>query len=277
MPNATPDPLSSRTPIVDPASGAPTPYFIQQWNVQFKFNGDVIQLAAQITENSERIAALRATEIGGDGTDIEPVGAPLADGNIILGLTDTAVTPGTYGDATNSAQITVDAKGRITEVIDVPISGGGGGGGAWEVIVNTTVAAPIAEIDVDVSGYDEVLVIFNAYTKSASQQALMRISTDGGSTFYNTTSDYRSVADAGTFSGNTGMVFGGTSAGALAGYAHLFGISDATTAAKFVRTTSGANTNLFIGSSDAITDIRLYNSLGANFTGGTLIVLGKAA
>jgi hypothetical protein len=47
-------------------------------------------------------------------------------GNPVIGLADTAVTPGTYGDSTHVPQITVDAKGRITNVIDVLISGGGG-------------------------------------------------------------------------------------------------------------------------------------------------------
>lgn len=43
-------------------------------------------------------------------------------------LADTTVVPGTYGDATNSPQITVDQKGRITAAGNVLISGGGGGG-----------------------------------------------------------------------------------------------------------------------------------------------------
>ncbi len=43
-------------------------------------------------------------------------------------LASTAVTPATYGDATHSPQITVDADGRITAASDVSISGGGGGG-----------------------------------------------------------------------------------------------------------------------------------------------------
>ena len=36
--------------------------------------------------------------------------------------TATAVTPGTYGDATNVGQFTVDAVGRITSASDVPIA-----------------------------------------------------------------------------------------------------------------------------------------------------------
>ena len=43
-----------------------------------------------------------------------------------IDLDDTTVSPGTYGDATNSAQITVDQQGRITAASNVAISGGGG-------------------------------------------------------------------------------------------------------------------------------------------------------
>jgi hypothetical protein len=42
-------------------------------------------------------------------------------------LANTAVTPGTYGDSTHVAQVTVDAKGRLTTVVNVALSGGGGG------------------------------------------------------------------------------------------------------------------------------------------------------
>ena len=49
-------------------------------------------------------------------------------GDATLDLANTAVTPGVYGSATKSAQITVDQQGRITNVANVNISGGGGGG-----------------------------------------------------------------------------------------------------------------------------------------------------
>jgi hypothetical protein len=44
-------------------------------------------------------------------------------------LAASGVSAGTYGDATNVPQITVDAKGRVTAVTQVAVSGGGGGGG----------------------------------------------------------------------------------------------------------------------------------------------------
>lgn len=46
-----------------------------------------------------------------------------------VGLTSlTDVSSGTYGDASNVAQIEVDSNGRITGISEVTISGGGGGG-----------------------------------------------------------------------------------------------------------------------------------------------------
>ena len=51
-------------------------------------------------------------------------------GDATLDLANTAVTPGVYGSASKSAQITVDQQGRITGVSNVNISGGGGGSGA---------------------------------------------------------------------------------------------------------------------------------------------------
>jgi len=53
-------------------------------------------------------------------------GTGLALANYRFSLKDTAVTPGTYGNGTNVAQVTVDQQGRITKVVNVPISGPAG-------------------------------------------------------------------------------------------------------------------------------------------------------
>ena len=75
-------------------------------------------------------------QLGGDldlnGNDITGTGNVTAtsfsgSGTSLTGLTGASAA--TYGSATQSAQIVVDANGRITGITNVNISGGGGGGG----------------------------------------------------------------------------------------------------------------------------------------------------
>lgn len=62
-------------------------------------------------------------------------------------LGDSGVTPGTYGDATNVGQFTVNAQGLITFADDVPISGGGGGGGgSLELIGEVVTTGSAADV-----------------------------------------------------------------------------------------------------------------------------------
>jgi len=59
-------------------------------------------------------------------TSSDLTGGPITTTGTI-GLANTTVTAGTYGNSTNVSQITVDAKGRITSASNVPISGSAGG------------------------------------------------------------------------------------------------------------------------------------------------------
>ena len=52
----------------------------------------------------------------------------------VVSLDNTAVTPKTYGDATNVPQFTVDQQGRITAVSNVAISGGGAAANSFGII-----------------------------------------------------------------------------------------------------------------------------------------------
>ena len=54
------------------------------------------------------------------GTGISGGGA--LTGNVTINLANTAVTPGTYGTATQVSQVTVDAQGRITSASNVAIA-----------------------------------------------------------------------------------------------------------------------------------------------------------
>lgn len=69
------------------------------------------------TETTRTITAGTAMTISnGDGVA----------GNPTVTLADTAVTPGTYGDSTHVAQVTVDQQGRLTAVTNVSSGGGSG-------------------------------------------------------------------------------------------------------------------------------------------------------
>lgn len=87
--------------------------------------------------DGSNITNLTASNIDNFQTDVRGqisagTGINFSSGEV--SLANTSVTAGTYGDESNSAQITVDAQGRITNVSEISISGGGGGGGGSSTI-----------------------------------------------------------------------------------------------------------------------------------------------
>ena len=55
-------------------------------------------------------------------TDISVTGSPITtSGTLAFALTDTGVVPATYGDSSNISVVTVDAKGRVTNVTTTPV------------------------------------------------------------------------------------------------------------------------------------------------------------
>jgi hypothetical protein len=71
-----------------------------------------LTLTTEPTLGAERLLALSPDLDGDDGG---------ANGTYTLGLADTTVVPGNYGGAPNLITITVDAKGRVTDLANVPI------------------------------------------------------------------------------------------------------------------------------------------------------------
>lgn len=76
------------------------------------------------------VAALSNAGPGGTVTEVDTgtglTGGPITDDGTIS-LTDTAVTPATYGDSTHVGAFTVDQQGRITAASSVAVAGALGG------------------------------------------------------------------------------------------------------------------------------------------------------
>jgi hypothetical protein len=93
-----------------------------------------------------------------------------------LSLTNTGVTPGSYGNGSNVASITVDAQGRITSVTNVPITGGGGGlqrysvgGGSYVLASGPGVTISITPGNAVINGVPGVeIVSASIYVSSAN-------------------------------------------------------------------------------------------------------------
>jgi len=117
--------------------------------------GDTLKVGTAITAS---VGIITATSFSGSGANL-------------TGLTGASAA--TYGDASNVAQITVDANGKISGISNVSISGGGGGstgvGGTWatnatgintskNVGIGTTTASD-ATLTVDVGTASTALVI----------------------------------------------------------------------------------------------------------------------
>ena len=102
----------------------------------FTFTGVKWESSAVVEVSSDTTPQLGG-DLNGGTKNINNVGVITAtsfsgNGSLLTGLTGAAAA--TYGGASVSPQITVDAGGRITNISNVSISGGGGGGGATIIL-----------------------------------------------------------------------------------------------------------------------------------------------
>lgn len=132
------DPLQHDARIVD-EKGFPTVYFIRQWIASRQINLTVDDVTLSIEEIDAILLELQedvlaaysaavAAQVDADALEARQIiaGVGLAGGGNLtvdrtLDLEDTAVSPGVYGSATHTPQITVDQQGRITNVVEVLI------------------------------------------------------------------------------------------------------------------------------------------------------------
>lgn len=114
--------LPDNVPVVRP-DGTPDPFFSRQLQLLLDEKANVEDLAQGASDTAN--AAVPQTRLINTTAPLSGGGDLTADRT--LTHDDSGVTAGTYGDASNIPQITVDAKGHITDVTEVAVSGGGGG------------------------------------------------------------------------------------------------------------------------------------------------------
>jgi hypothetical protein len=98
--------------------------------------GAWVKLAKLTDINDSTLTLTAGTGLSGGGTFTTNQSS---DSAVTVNLDDTAVTPGTYGDANNTPQITVDQQGRITSATTVTTAGSGSGGGGGELSIERNV------------------------------------------------------------------------------------------------------------------------------------------
>lgn len=132
--------------IVSPQTGQYLRYngTIQEWQNSF-LNADVFSYLSTALVAGSNITITPGVStflfdvpisITGDAT------GSATSGVLPLTLSTVNATVGTFGSATQVPQITVDAKGRITNVTNVAITGGGGGGNASNLLGGVTGSLP---------------------------------------------------------------------------------------------------------------------------------------
>lgn len=129
--------------------------------------------------------------------------------NVTLNLANTAVTAGTYGNATYVSQITIDAQGRITSASNVAISAGSGtvtnvatGTGLTGGPITTTGTISLANTAVTTGSYGGANVVA---TFTVDQQG--RLTAAGNTTISLANSN---LANSTLTLGNTTLTLGGT-------------------------------------------------------------------
>lgn len=174
--------LSANSPIAD-KNGRPTFVFIGWFNslidkLKTMFNqiaaalADIDALNTKVTQQGQNYNNLAKIATTGSASDLVAGTVPTAR------LATVNANVGTFGDATNVGQFTVDAKGRITAAANVPITGGGSG---ITALTGDVTATGPGSVPATISAHAVTFAKFQA--ASAASRLLGRGSASGAGDF----------------------------------------------------------------------------------------------
>lgn len=249
--------LAWNAPIIDLRTGFPTPQFLRQFNV-------LREKSLEFGDDERVRDAVAAMFV--DSADIDFTNNDNAD-TFTAALTASGATAGTYGDASNIPQITVDAKGRVTSISEVAA----GGGSEWTLADSYDFATAANSRDfTGLAGANEILVTLTDITKAANDTVALRVSTNNGSSFFSTSGNYRSIGSTGIASNDTSaLVIAGSTTASRVGLARL--LNPAVSGPKIIKADTASTTVYtdFVGdNANDIDAIRIFTPGGNNMNGG---------
>ena len=283
-------PLEQTFAIVG-SDGRPTPYFIR-WAQQRQ-----IDITASITaENATQLIVDYLAShplIAGSGIALTPSGN-LSNSPVVAALVQQILDQITtvhgsvlYRDAAAWAALGPGTAGQFLRTngpaADPDWAAGGSGSSGWNLLdqnggtINSgatwTFSVAVANVDViNLSNYNELIVIGRNLTTTLSTQRIIRVSVDNGVTFFQGAADYEHIQSAGnTINSSVYLIHTSNSAAARAITGHLVNLKGPV---KFARDLT-ADTRLFAASTLGINAIRLSQLTATTFTGGTLHVYAR--
>ena len=147
-------------------------------------------------------------------------------------------------------------------------------GADWRLIESRVCTVNANEDFINLAGYNEILVVIKAITRSISGITTLRVSIDNGASFLATAADYLDVSVAGVEGGIDRIPIHTTNATAARSGRVLIQLFDTASIVKMAEAWDG-NT-YFIPTANALNAVRVYSgTAGGNLTGGTIFIYGR--
>lgn len=145
-------------------------------------------------------------------------------------------------------------------------------GAKWELVSSWTYSTGVTQVAfTNLGDYKEILIIARDIVLATSGSRDFQLSVNNGSTYFNTTADYLSLAASGATTGRVNAAGHSTATTAARSiFLHLLPNINGTP--KLLRTSF--ENELFVGSLSPINAVRILPSAGGNITGGSAFCLG---